>query len=163
VSRDGFRDRWLWVVTTLADDAAYPAADVLALYERRWRVEGCFRDLKATLGMGRVLRSRTAAGVRKEVAAFVLLYNLVRRVMARAAAAQGVEPDRVSFADAARWALWAAPGIPLPALVVNRRRAGRAPRPRALKYARRKYPLLKGPRPASPTRPPLPAEETSLC
>jgi hypothetical protein len=126
VSRAGFRDRWLWVVTTLTDAAAHPAAEVLDLYGRRWRVEVCFRDLKATLGMGR-LRSRTLAGVRKEVAAFVLLYNLVRRVMCRAAAARGVDPDRVGFADACRWVLWAGPGDPPPVLVINPRRPDRPP------------------------------------
>ena len=144
VRRPGFRDQWLRVVTTLTDPAAYPAAEIAALYERRWQVEVYFRDLKRTLGMAK-LRSRTVAGVRKEVVAFVLLYNLVRRVMLRAAAAQGVEPDRVSFADAARWLLWSHPDDPLPALVVNPGRR-RPPEPRALKHGRRKYPLMNRPR-----------------
>lgn len=144
--RPGFRDQWLRVVTTLTDPAAYPAGEVAALYGRRWQVEVYFRDLKRTLGMHR-LRSRTAAGVRKEIAAFVLLYNLVRRVMGRAAAAQGAEPDRVSFTDAARWLLWSAAGDPLPRLVVNPRRV-RPAEPRVLKHGRHKYPLMNRPREA---------------
>ncbi|HZN64457.1 MAG TPA: transposase [Tepidisphaeraceae bacterium] len=65
--RPGFRDQWPRVVTTLTDPAAYPAGEVAALFGRRWQVEVYFRDLKRTLGMHR-LRSRTAAGVRKELA-----------------------------------------------------------------------------------------------
>jgi hypothetical protein len=140
VRRPGFRDQWLRVVTTLTDPAAYPAAEVAALYQRRWQVEVYFRDLKRTLGMHR-LRSRTVAGVRKELVAFVLLYNLVRQVVCRAAATQGVEPQRVSFTDAARWLLWSDPAEPLPRLLVNPRRR-RPPEPRALKHGRRKYPLM---------------------
>jgi hypothetical protein len=150
--RPGYRPRWVWVVTTLTDPAAYPAADLAGLYGQRWRVETCFRDLKRTLGLGQVLRARTVAGARKEVACHVLLYNLVRLVMARAAAAQGVPADRVSFVDAARWLLWSAPGDPLPALVVNPARPGRPSQPRKLKRGRKKYPPLAGDR-AAQTRP----------
>ena len=51
------------------------------------------RDLKRTLGM-KQLSCRTVATVRKKIVCFLLLYNLVRQVMIRAAAAQGVTPDR---------------------------------------------------------------------
>jgi len=66
VHRPGFRVRWAWLVTTLIDAAAYPAAELVELYGTRWHAEVCFRDLKSTLGMGRVLSARTVAGVRKE-------------------------------------------------------------------------------------------------
>lgn len=144
IRRPGFRDQWLRVITTLTDPRAYPAEEVAALYERRWQVEVYFRDLKCTLGMKR-LRSRTLDGVRKEIVAFVLLYNLVRQVMRRAAAAQNVEPQRISFTDAARWLLWSAPGDALPRLITNPARPRRA-EPRVLKHGRRKYPLMNRPR-----------------
>jgi hypothetical protein len=146
IKRKGHRDRWAHVVTTLLDPRRYPAAEVAELYGERWRVEVCFRDLKRALGLGAVRSARTVAGVRKEVACLVLLYNLVRRVMGRAAAAQAVARDRVSFADALAWLRWAAPGDPLPPLAVNPARPDRPAQPRAVKRGRDDYPRLKRPR-----------------
>ena len=73
----------------------------------------------------RKLKSQTADGVRKELAVYCLVYNLVHAVMAKAAARQQTTPDRVSFLDALRWLLTAAPGEDLPHLVINPRRPGR--------------------------------------
>ena len=112
VYRKGFRVQWAWIITTLLDPEKYPAQELIELYSQRWQVEVYFRDLKKTLGIG-MISARTATGVRKEILAFVLLYNLVRRVMQQAAIAQGVSADRVSFIDALRWLLWSAPGQPL--------------------------------------------------
>ena len=47
-----------------------------------------------------VLRCQTFVGVMKELAVFVAVYNLVRRVLRQAAQRQGVKVDRVSFTDA---------------------------------------------------------------
>jgi len=144
VTRKGFRTHWAWVVTTLTDPVLYPAEEVVKLYEKRWQVEVYFRDLKATLKLKQA-RSKSVEGVQKEVLAFVVLYNLVRQVMLAAAARQKVEPDRVSFSDAARWLLWSQPGDQLIDLVVNPRRK-RDTQPRMLKHGRRKYPRLNKPR-----------------
>lgn len=144
IRRPGFREQWLRLITTLNDAAAYPAAEIAQLYERRWQVEVYFRDLKCTLKM-KQLRSRSVAGVRKEIVAFVLLYNLVRQVMARAATAQQVDPQRISFIDAVRWLLWCDADKPLAKLVVNPIRA-RDAEPRALKHGRRKYRMMNKPR-----------------
>jgi hypothetical protein len=85
------------------------------------------------------LSARSVAGARKELLAFVLLYNLVRRVTVAAAARQGVAPDRVSFADAAAWLLWSDPGAELPDLKLNPLREGRPSQPRLIKRARKRY------------------------
>jgi hypothetical protein len=114
------------------------------LYGKRWQVEVYFRDLKATLGL-RGLASRTVAGARKELLAFVMLYNLVRQVIVTAAARQGVSPERISFTDAMTWLLWAEPGEELPDLVVNPVRK-RPAQPRALKNGRQKYARMSKPR-----------------
>ena len=146
VRRPGFRDQWLRVITTLSDATAYPAQEIAALYQRRWQVEVYFRDLKSTLKM-KHLRSRTIAGVRKEIVAFVLLYNLLRQVMCRAAAQQQVDPQRISFIDAVRWLLWSDPDEALPRLLVNPRRV-RDAEPRVIKHGRRKYRMMNQPRQA---------------
>jgi hypothetical protein len=131
-------------VCTLLDADAYPAAAVVALRQRRWQVEVDLRHLKTTMGMD-VLRCKTVAGVNKEVAAFLLVYNLVCAIACEAARRQKVEPDRVSFADALYWARHAREGEPLPRLRVNPRRPGRV-EPRAVKRRPKQYALLNKPR-----------------
>jgi hypothetical protein len=143
--RAGHRPRWAWIITTLTDAQRYPALDLVKLYGKRWQVEVYFRDLKRTLGMS-LISARTVAGVRKEVLAFVLLYNLVRQVMAEAARRQGVDAQRLSFIDATRWLLWSSPGASSPTdLAVNPTRVRASP-PRRVKAARRRFPQLNRPR-----------------
>jgi hypothetical protein len=146
IRRRGYRDRWAWLVTTLLNPRQYPAQELVELYGRRWRVEVCFRDLRQSLGL-RKISAKKPQGVRKELLAFVLLYNLVRAVTAEAAARQRVDGERVSFIDAVRWLLWAEPGEQLPELVVNTRRQ-RPAQPRRVKGGGKIYPLLNATRAA---------------
>ena len=144
VRRRGRRDRWCWLVTTLTDPVRYPAKDLVALYGRRWRVEVCFRDLKRMLPgpRRRVVSARTPEGVRNELVALVVLYNLVRALMAEAAARQGVAAERVSFVDALRVLLWCDPaGDAAAELIVNPARR-RPSEPRRTKGGGKTYPLL---------------------
>ena len=144
--RPGWRTRELVVVTTLLDPVRYPAAAIAELYGVRWSIENSLRCLKQTMGMD-VLRCRSVEGVRKELAMFALVYNLVRLVMLESAARQGVEPSRVSFADALRWLACADADEPVPRLKINPRRADRW-EPRFIKRRpSRAYPLLTLPRP----------------
>jgi hypothetical protein len=109
-----------------------------------------------------ILRGKTPAMVRKEIWAHLLVYNIVRTVMAEAAAPAQVRPDEISFkgtlqtinaflpemraaqtaADAqVLWdvLLWAISG----------HRVGDRPdryEPRAVKRRPKKYPRLKEPR-----------------
>jgi Transposase DDE domain len=142
--RPGYRPRWQWLITNLLDSQKYPTQELIDLALRRWQVEVDLRDLKKTLRM-KHLRSRGPQMIRKEVAAYVILYNLVRLTALEAAKQQEVDPDRVSFIDAADWLLWSAPGTPLPKLEVNAIRR-RPTQPRELKYKDRKYPRLRAPR-----------------
>jgi hypothetical protein len=84
-------------------------------------------------------------GVLKELLMFVVVYNLVRRVMAEAARRQGVGADRISFVDALRWLREARPGAALPRLRVNAGRAGRC-EPRVQKRRPKSYRLMRKPR-----------------
>src|SRR5207302_8741603 len=118
--------------------------EVARLYGLRWRVETNLKHLKETLGMD-VLRCATVAGVLKELTLFVVIYNLVRRVMCEAAERQAVEPDRISFIDAWRWLRHARPGDALVDLVVNPPRPGRA-EPRVRKRRPKEFSLMKKPR-----------------
>jgi hypothetical protein len=144
VCRKGFRTHWAWIVTTLLDPRQFPAQELVELYSQRWHIEVCFRNLKRTLGMAK-LSAQSVEGIRKEILAFVLLYNLVQRVARQAAIQQQVAVDRISFIDALRWLLWSSPGEALPKLKVNPCRVRRSP-PRRLKNARHRFPQLNGPR-----------------
>jgi len=99
VRQPGFRTRQLVLVTTLTDAAAVSQADLADLYRRRWQAELHLRSLKQTLQMD-ILRSKTPEMARKEVWAHLLVYNLMRIVMAQAAAQAEVRPDEVSFTGA---------------------------------------------------------------
>jgi hypothetical protein len=99
VEQAGFRTRALVVVTTLLDADAVTAGDLARLYRERWNAELDLRALKRTLQMD-VLRCKTPELVRKEIWAHVLAYNLIRTVMAQAAARHDIEPRSVSFKGA---------------------------------------------------------------
>ncbi|HEX8906321.1 MAG TPA: IS4 family transposase [Longimicrobiaceae bacterium] len=144
IPRVGQRTLCVTIATTLLDAKRYPAGEVAALYESRWRVETHFAELKTALGM-RKLACKTEAGILKELAVYCLVYNLVHAVMARAAARQATTPDRVSFIDALRWLLAAAPGEDVPDLVTNPPRPGRH-EPRARKDRGSGHPFMTKPR-----------------
>ena len=136
----------LTMVTTLADPRAYPAAALLDLRRRRWDVETNIRHLKSTMRLD-VLRCRTEDGVRKELAVFCLVYNLVRVTMLEAARRQDIPVARVSFADAYRWLRHARPGDAMPPLLTNPHRPGRA-EPRVVKRRAKPHDLMNKPRDA---------------
>jgi hypothetical protein len=95
----GFRARHFVLVTSLLDAQAYPAADLAALYRRRWQAELNLRSLKSVLQMD-ILRGQTPEMVRKEVWAHLLVYNLLRGIIMQAAVAAELRPDEISFTGA---------------------------------------------------------------
>jgi hypothetical protein len=99
VLQPGFRTKSLVVVTTLLDPKQTTREDLAALYRARWHAELDLRSIKSTMQM-RELRCKTPGAVRKEVWAHVLAYNLIRTVMAQAAATHGVLPRSISFKGA---------------------------------------------------------------
>jgi len=157
----GFRVRRVTLVTTLLDAQRYPAREILQAYLRRWRLEMCLDDLKTTLEM-EMLRGRSPEMLQKEVYAHLIAHNLIRCVMAQAAAEQAVPLERISFKgtlDALRQfsqaisqartkkkrsELWAKLLQTLADDLVPHRPERREPR--AVKRVKRKYPRLSRPR-----------------
>jgi hypothetical protein len=86
------------VVTTILD-ASIDGGQIGGLYERRWEGEIDIRSVKSVMKMD-VLRCKTPEMVRKEIWAHLLAYNLLRTVMAVAAAESDVEPRKISFKGA---------------------------------------------------------------
>lgn len=87
------------LMTTMLDPKAVTAQSLGALYKMRWNIEVDFRTIKATLEMD-VLRCKSQPMVDKEIAVYILDYNLVRWAMAKAALLAEVLPRALSFAGA---------------------------------------------------------------
>jgi hypothetical protein len=144
VQEPGRRVREITLVTTLLNPRRYSARALAKLYAKRWQVETDLRHLKQTLRMD-ILRCGTVPGVVKELLMFVVVYNLVRRVMQEAGRRQAVAPERISFVDALRWLRHARPGEELPRLRINPERPGRV-EPRVRKRRPKQYDLMRKPR-----------------
>ena len=138
------RVREVTLVTTLLDANRYPAREIAGLYRQRWQIEVDLRDLKITLGLD-VLKGHHVDTVMKEVMVFVLVYNLVRTVILKAARRQQVKAHRLSFIDALRWLQLSKPNTILPDLMVNPERTGRV-EPRCIKRHMKEYDLMTKPR-----------------
>jgi Transposase DDE domain len=96
VAQRGFRTRVVVVVTTLLDPQQTTKEDLATLYRARWNNELDLRSIKSTMQM-HDLRCRTPELVRKEIWTHVLAYNLIRTIMAQAAATHDLLPRAVSF------------------------------------------------------------------
>ena len=96
VEQPGFRTRAIVVVTTLLDPEQATQEELASLYRARWNNELDLRSIKITLQMD-MLRCKTPELVRKEIWTHVLAYNLIRTVMAQAAAGEGLAPRSISF------------------------------------------------------------------
>lgn len=103
LSRPGEED--VVVVTDLLDEVAYPAADLLAVYRRRWGIEGCFQQITEVFELGRLMGSTPEATV-WQGAFCLLLYNVVLVLRGYLAAARALPPQELSseqlFTDAKR-------------------------------------------------------------
>jgi len=90
------RVRDMVVVTTLLDHKTYRAEALRGLYRARWHAELDLRALKTAMHM-EMLRTKTPEMVRKEIAAHMLAYNLIRGIMAEAARVEKMDPRTLSF------------------------------------------------------------------
>jgi Transposase DDE domain len=143
----GFRPRRITIATTLFDTAAWPDAKIAELYGQRWRIETSFAHLKTTMGMN-VLKCQSVDGVKKELAAYLLAYNLVRLAMLRAAERQGQSVWRISFIDALRWLQTLVLGLSgTSRLIEVPHRPGRS-NPRVIRRRAKEYDLMTKPREA---------------
>ena len=150
----------LIVVTSLIDAETYPPEDIAQLYGYRWNAELDIRDIKQTLGLDHV-RCKTPDRVRRELWVTLLAYNLVRKLIATAAAVHNKQPRQLGFTLACQtilssWMLLATgacrDGQQLWRLALERiaanevaNRPGRI-EPRVLKRRRHRYPLMHDPR-----------------
>lgn len=160
VTVPGRRTETLIVVTSLIDPQTYSQEDIAELYGYRWNAELDIRDIKQTLGLDHV-RCKTPDMVRRELWVTLLAYNLVRKLIATAAAVHGRQPRQLGFTLACQtilssWMLLATGAcrdvrdlwrLALERIAANEvaNRPGRI-EPRMIKRRRDHYPLMHDPR-----------------
>jgi len=148
------------VITSLTDARIYSKQDIAKLYECRWNVELDIRAIKQTLGVDH-MRCKSPTMVRRELWVTLLAYNLVRKVIATAAAVHEKQPRRLGFtlgcqAILSSWMLWSTVTVRnaaamraemLERIAMNEvaNRPGRV-EPRVIKRRRNRYPLMQHPR-----------------
>ena len=160
VTEPGRRTECLVVVTSLTDPQSWPKEAIAELYGCRWNAELDIRDIKQTLGLDHV-RCKTPDMVRRELWVTLLAYNLIRKLIATAAAVHGKQPRQLGFTLACQtvlssWMLLATGACrderqlwrrAMERIAANEvaNRPGRI-EPRMIKRSRHHYPLMHDPR-----------------
>ena len=83
-------------VTTLLDAKKYHKKELAEFYSQRWLIELDFRTIKTNMKM-EMLRCKSPDMVQKEIAVYLLAYNLIRASIARAAKVKSQIPRQISF------------------------------------------------------------------
>ena len=84
------------LVTTLINHKEVSKNELGELYDERWCVEVDLRSIKTVMEMD-ILRCKTPEMVEKEIAVYLLGYNLIRTVMAETACRHNKDPRQISF------------------------------------------------------------------
>ena len=96
IDQPGYRIQEIVLATTLLDPVLYTKEDLAELYLQRWSVELDLRSIKIVMQMD-VLRCKSPDLVNKEIWVHMLAYNILRELMATAAAKDGIRPRELSF------------------------------------------------------------------
>jgi hypothetical protein len=163
VLRPGFPPLTLFLFTTLVEAQAYPPKALVELYGQRWRVELCLRFVKTELDLN-FLECQSADMARKEWLAGLIAYNLIRSVMAAAAAHAKISVHILSFSRSRqlfliwllRWAVrprevqrWQRLLADVALVRLPQRVKPRPPEPRAIRPFQKNFPKLVGDRAAA--------------
>lgn len=141
ITLPGMRSRRIVLATTLLDHHQWPDQKIVDLYRRRWEIETSFGHLKTTLNMA-ILKCRSGEGVMKELAVYLIVYNLIRLQMLQWASRQHLDVRRVSFIDAARQLAARTAGLrAVDRLILNPDRTGRT-QLRTIRRRPKHYPWL---------------------
>jgi hypothetical protein len=86
------------LITTITDPGDARADELAAAYHDRWEEESANDQLKTHLrGPGRVLRSRLPDLAHQEIWAWLTVHHALAALIAQAAEAADIDPDRISF------------------------------------------------------------------
>ena len=147
-------------VTTLMNAKKYHKKELTELYTQRWVIELDFRSLKTHMKMD-VLRCKSPDMVKKEIAVYLLAYNLIRASIGRAAKVKNQIPRQISFMTTVqifnegilrlilltgKILKYAIDGLLSAIASIPIGQQKRKAQPRAIKRRPKPYPLLKEPR-----------------
>lgn len=88
------------LVTNWLDDAQAPAAELAALYHRRWKIETALGEIKTQLNDSLTLRSKTPVLVEQEFYALLMAHAAIRTLMTKAAQQSKQASEDLSFIHA---------------------------------------------------------------
>ena len=147
-------------VTTLMNAKKYNKKELAELYTQRWLIELDFRSLKTHMKMD-MLRCKSPEMVNKEIAVYLLAYNLIRASIARASKVKNQIPRQISFMTtvqvfnegilqlivlSGKILKYAIDGILSAIASISIGQQKRKAQPRAIKRRPKAYPLLNKPR-----------------
>lgn len=89
------------LITSLCHKKRYKKHELFPLYSSRWHIELDFRNIKQVMEMD-VLRCKTPSMVRKEIAIYLLAYNLVCYELMKASSFARLNRRHLSFTAALR-------------------------------------------------------------
>jgi hypothetical protein len=99
------------LLATILEPAAARADELASAYHQRWEEETGNDQLKTHLrGPGRILRSKLPELVYQEIWAWLIVHHALAALIARAAEAADLDPDRISFTRVLRIARRTATG-----------------------------------------------------
>ena len=144
------------LVTTMTNPKVTSKSELKALYKNRWHVELDIRHIKDTMGMN-ILSCKKPEMALKEIWVYLLVYNLIRLVLAQSAVLANILPRQISFKHGLQIWLTCIPKLrdfdgsqlcQLFMLIAQNRVAKRPGRiePRAVKRRPKAFPLLTKPR-----------------
>jgi hypothetical protein len=86
------------LLTTITSPGDARAGELASAYHQRWEEETANDQLKTHLrGPGRLLRSRLPDLVHQEIWAYLIVHYAISVLIARAAEAADLDPDRISY------------------------------------------------------------------
>jgi hypothetical protein len=98
LKQKGFRPKEIFLFTSLKDSKKYTIEEIAQLYKWRWNVEVDFRSIKIGLGLN-IMRCKTPEMVEKEILMHILVYNMIRVIMADSAIMRKLKPRQISFQE----------------------------------------------------------------
>lgn len=91
------------LLSTITDPREARAEELAGVYHQRWEQETANDQLKTHLrGPARVLRSKLPDLVHQEIWAWLIVHHAISALIARAAEAADLDPDRISFTQVLR-------------------------------------------------------------
>ena len=93
------KSKGIVIVSTFLDPKKTKRFELAQLYTQRWLIEVDLKFIKEVMKMD-ILRCKTPSMIRKEISIHLLTYNLIRDVIAQAAAKHNLSPRAISFKGA---------------------------------------------------------------